>query len=234
MFGESAKQQQHFAEMTQLSKYHDVMLANAKAQMAMMHQDRQDAIQSRLEMAMAQIGARQQQQQRIPVAQATKLANLAGDSAGTMQVMASFKPEYAGGALVTPLKNYAARYGLGSDKAKEAAQWWSDYEKMFALPERHAMFGSAFTETEKNAWRAANITPNMTAEQITTKLATLHQIIKNHTVPLVRALNRTYNPAEVQDIFGSIVPEEFSQRTAPQAIPQAGGEDIIDAASLRQ
>lgn len=57
------------------------------------------------------------------------------------------------------------------DSAADAAKWFSDYKAEFENIERHGLFGSALTTGEQEQWRKANVTPNMSDEEIREKLA---------------------------------------------------------------
>lgn len=79
----------------------------------------------------------------------------------------TFKPEFAGPAGTASKMIGAYVPGANTD----AANWWKEYAKNTQLVQRHAMFGSALTATEKGAWRDADITPMMNPDLIARNLA---------------------------------------------------------------
>lgn len=78
----------------------------------------------------------------------------------------TFKPEYGGLKGLT-----RTTMGTWVGGNTEAANWWKDYRKNTQLIERHAMFGSALTASEKSAWNAADIQPGMNPKLIAENLA---------------------------------------------------------------
>lgn len=93
-----------------------------------------------------------------------------------------FKDDYANPAWGLPfageVRNAIAREApiASTEGAEEAQKWWSDFDKLYSLPTRHEMFGSALTATEKSAWRNATANPNMNPQQIREQLNTLLNI----------------------------------------------------------
>lgn len=79
----------------------------------------------------------------------------------TAQAASTFKPEFGG---MGGLAKSTMGTWLGGNT--EAANWWKDYAKNTQLIERHAMFGSALTASEKSAWRDADIAPGMSPRLI--------------------------------------------------------------------
>lgn len=103
-------------------------------------------------------------------------------------VQDTFKDEYAGGAAV--LKNAAAPFGgiipkSVYDASKEEnmalTDWWRAYNKV-GNAERHALFGSALTATELQAWKKQALPDTATPEQlkksITARLQLLEQAME--------------------------------------------------------
>ena len=84
----------------------------------------------------------------------------ADTTVGNMKSLAErFKPEYSV-QITAPLATVAGAVehavgGLASKDVQDRDSWWTDWEKFYNLVERHEMFGSAFTATEKQAWAAA-------------------------------------------------------------------------------
>lgn len=114
-----------------------------------------------------------------------EVMGLATDLSNAKSVFSSFKPEYAGGLKKTAEK---LLYNTLGDDAKiidknapELGRWWQDYEKFQSLPERFAVFGATFTDSEKRSWENATINAKMSPEQIKDKLAIQMGILKNKT-----------------------------------------------------
>jgi len=115
----------------------------------------------------------------VPNTITTKMSEAEQAADGFNGAYSTYKPEYGG------LKGQAMAAGGRSDiatmitgaiapemaqKMREAASWWSNYESQVAMIQRHAMFGSAFTEQERAAWDKATIKPGDPPEFIADKI----------------------------------------------------------------
>lgn len=78
------------------------------------------------------------------------------------EIEKNYKPEFSGASGAA--KNVAGTWipGVNSD----SANWWKEYNNRASLAERHAMFGTALSAGERQAWKDATISPGMTDEVI--------------------------------------------------------------------
>ena len=100
------------------------------------------------------------------------------------------------------LTNWIGRTALGDEKSKAQAEWWGAYQNLYELPQRNEMFGSALTDTEKQAWKDANIDPNMPADTIRNRLATLQGIYQRNLNRMAEQHAMVYDPEWVQQTYG--------------------------------
>jgi hypothetical protein len=77
------------------------------------------------------------------------------------------------------IANWAAKEGWGTEASKEAAKWWANWGRIYNLPERNEMFGATLTDPEKAAWASANISEDMTPDQIRTQIGKILEIMNN-------------------------------------------------------
>jgi hypothetical protein len=126
--------------------------------------------------------------------------------ASNMDVFAnSFKDDYA--RIAAPggrdAANWMASKGMGTENAEAAQQWWASWDRIYTLPVRNEMFGSALTDTEKEAWAKANISTDMTPAQIRSNLKIITDIKNKAMTKLggnLKAAN--FDPEAVDYIFG--------------------------------
>lgn len=115
----------------------------------------------------------------VPNTVTTKMSEAEQAADGFNNSFATYKPEFGG--LTGQMKSAAGRNSILSSAAgviapetaqqmQEASAWWSNYESQVAMIQRHAMFGSAFTDTERAAWDRAAIKPGDPPEFIADKL----------------------------------------------------------------
>jgi hypothetical protein len=104
------------------------------------------------------------------------------NSFGTLSRLESaFKDEYGTGAGEVPYlqgtKQKLARNIPLADKffdtseSVDAGSWFADYGREHEMVQRHLLFGSALTKSEKEIWTGSNITPNMSGPEIRKELA---------------------------------------------------------------
>lgn len=107
---------------------------------------------------------------RLPFNAVQEFSRQAGTAETMGTIASSFKPEYASMLPGIPglgaAQNYAGRAGVGN---KERANWWQNYNEQANII-RNQLFGSALTLTEKAAFEAAMISPDMNADVIQTRL----------------------------------------------------------------
>lgn len=108
---------------------------------------------------------------RLPFNAVQDLAKQAGMAETMSSISATFKPEYAsrlpGVPGVGAAENYLGRAGIGNT---DRANWWQNYNEQANII-RNSLFGSALTLTEKAAFEAAMISPDMAPDVIKTRLA---------------------------------------------------------------
>jgi hypothetical protein len=78
---------------------------------------------------------------------------------------ASFQDSYAGHFFdsLGQLNQWLGSRGKGGSPE---ALWWANKEFLLTMPLRHALFGATLTGGEKESWRATDITPGMSPDQI--------------------------------------------------------------------
>ena len=136
----------------------------------------------------------------------------------TAQALSSFKPEFGG---MGGLAKSTMGTWLGGNT--EAANWWKDYAKNTQLIERHAMFGSALTASEKSAWRDADIAPGMNPKLIQENL-TKRQAL---SAKMYGRMRDQYSKAgyNVDDAFPA---EDAAPAAAPAVVTRTiGGKTYI-------
>ena len=116
-----------------------------------------------------------------------------------------------------------ARQGIevpttGKEGNIEAQSWWADWQKFYEMVERHEFFGAALTPTERQAWEAANVGPEMGGpvirERIQGAVRALRDAVKRRE-KVYRA--EGYNPEALDRLFegvGEVKQEETAE--APQ------------------
>lgn len=148
----------------------------------------------------------------------------------SQRLVETWKPEYQTGQIdmgfgigkkgvpgAGDVLNKAARYGIGSEAAGEAANWWQDYQA-FKNTIRHALFGSALTATEKAEWEKAIVNPSMDPSLVAKNLERQHAAAQRAASKLANVyVAQGKNPQEIEAALGMSL-EELG--VAP---PQGGG-----------
>lgn len=145
--------------------------------------------------------------------QQTALEELAGNFSALDFVRGSFKDDYGsekGLPVVNTFKQYMARKApiLTDKDTEEAAEWWSNYRRIYEIPIRHQFFGSALTESEKRLWQAANINPDMQPDQIRESLR-LQEALWRKMGANARALALSKNPRNEEYVNTLFPPNVF-------------------------
>lgn len=97
-----------------------------------------------------------------------------------------------------------------TDKEKgEADLWWRLWDSVHTLPERHEMFGSALTATEKGAWDRIAINNDMKPEQIRAQIKKLQEIAN-------RALARERGTFTAMGVASDVLGEAYGEYGAEQ------------------
>lgn len=111
--------------------------------------------------------------QRLPFSAVEQLAKQQGGADTMRTISDTFKDSYAAGAVGIPgvgsAQNWVGRNIPVEGNLKEQANWWQNYNEQ-ANRIRNELFGSALTLTEKAAFEAAMINPDMDAKMIKLRL----------------------------------------------------------------
>jgi hypothetical protein len=97
-------------------------------------------------------------------------------------VIGNYKKDYSNPAFGMPgagtISNAIAGNAplFASKEMEERQAWWAQFKDAFENVTRHALYGGALTETEKNEWRKAIINPDMTDEQIERILGQMNKV----------------------------------------------------------
>lgn len=122
----------------------------------------------------------------------------------TQNLIDTFKPEYA--RMATPgartLANSLAKVGIGTEKTKDAQNWWRQYDLDYTLPVRNKTFGATLSANEQKAWSDAAAGKEMTADQITTILDSLKRWQQSDLARKANTYKQGYNPAMVDAAIG--------------------------------
>lgn len=117
--------------------------------------------------------SQQAQGQRLPFNAVQDLAKQAGGAQTMVNIANTFQDSFAAGASGLPgmgaAQNWLGRNLPGDGEMKAQANWWQNYNEQ-ANRIRNELFGSALTLTEKAAFEAAMIGPDMDAKTIKARL----------------------------------------------------------------
>ena len=150
-------------------------------------------------------------QKALPNPAVEKLSAAGSALENTNRQVSTFKDEYGGHTLAGDLSNTAGRI-LGDDSGQ--AQWWQDFEAS-ANQTRHALFGSALTQTELAAWTKTTITPRMDPAEIRKNLTRRKAIEISAAQKLARGYTALgYSPDAIAEFIG---PDAASFVDAPSA-----------------
>ena len=98
----------------------------------------------------------------LPSPAVTSLSAVGAAVEDTSRSKRTFKDEYGGKTIMGRLSNTIGKL-VGDDTGQ--VQWWQDYDSAQNLA-RNALFGSALTNTEKEAWEMIAVNPRMDADEI--------------------------------------------------------------------
>lgn len=135
----------------------------------------------------------------------------------------TFKNDYAGKTILGDLSNTIGRV-FGDETGQ--AQWWQDFDVAQAQA-RHALFGSALTNTEKAAWEKISINPRMDPEEIRKNLQRRQAIEERAASKLARAYAAGgYSKAQIKELLGSSA--SFLDTAAPPVTTPSGPVQITN------
>jgi hypothetical protein len=106
--------------------------------------------------------------EKLSATKEKKLDGLNSITSGLEKLKADFKPEYAGLGVFgfgAEIEIEAARRGMGSQEAKNAARWWARYNQ-YQAPNRHALFGATLTGNELKNYQSFTAKPSDSAETV--------------------------------------------------------------------
>lgn len=127
---------------------------------------------------------------RMAARERRQFEEFAQDYTGAVSVIDSYDPTFSqakvlgmdveGVPFVNQTENFMARNApiLTSEQEERKAAWWQDWDNFYQNPERNRLFGSALTASEQAAWKAANINPSMTSEQIQAGINAINEIVQ--------------------------------------------------------
>jgi hypothetical protein len=130
----------------------------------------------------------------------------------------TFKPEYGGHYILGDMSNKLGR--LMGDNTQQA-QWWQDMD-LQQNQARHALFGSALTKGELDAWDKTSINPRMDSGEITKNLTRRAEIESRAASKLARSYEAAgYNKEQIKELLGTAA--EYLDKPAPAVEKQSNG-----------
>ena len=156
-----------------------------------------------------------------------KLENTGQIVGNTKALIDTFKPEYtqrygtiAGSA--NKLSNALTAVGMNSKEGDEAANWWGQWNLVYTLPQRLAVFGATLTPHEKEAWAESDINPSMNAETIKARSRKVFNIIASKARVMDKEYRAQGQDPDVMDTYGLDV-QDLVDELPPGA---AGGKGM--------
>jgi hypothetical protein len=152
---------------------------------------------------------------------------LVGSVYNLNNLIGSFKDDYANNTKFPfegTLSNTLGKYGAGSQAQKDQSLWWSEYQRIYELPVRNKMFGSALTPSEQENWEKANISPNSPPEVIKAGLASMQRIAMDAAMRKGRNQATIYDKGWLMSAYSPILgePEQPPAQDEPPPPPQQG------------
>lgn len=191
------------AKEAELNRAHDLDLL-AREQSFQAAQKAQDRA---LRKALEAMGGDKKDYKTIPAKQFEGLTNEAQETYDIDSVITNFQDTYATAGIPGSREaaNTAVSMGMPvSENAEKAAGWWADYERLYTLPTRNKLFGSALTAPERAAWEKNAISPSMKPEVIRQRLKSMQEL-KNKALARKRDsfIKAGYDPEQVDAAFES-------------------------------
>lgn len=154
-------------------------------------------------------------------------------------LLPTFKDKYAGKGAVGRLQ-VTGESMLGDwapQESQDRAAWWSNFKMMRELPERHALFGSALTATEKASWQEAQlINPNTDPKRVRATLAKMQETAKNvrsRLVEQLRAENRILTP-DFTGVENVPAPRGAAPQVAVPPVANDGWTEVAPGVRIRE
>lgn len=152
-----------------------------------------------------------------------KLENISQLTQNSSDLMDTFKPEYTqklGPGPQSMFPNAAAAMGVGTEGSKDAANWWSQWNLIYTLPQRNATFGATLTPHEQRAWKESDINPSMSDKQIQERAGNVLKILKNKGVLMDKEYRAAGANPDVMDTYG-LGGDQSTPATKPTAPTKA-------------
>lgn len=144
--------------------------------------------------------------------EADKLTGLKGDLEALDSLYGEFRPEYAGKGLLGNLQLSASQLAGSSapEKQQRLANFWSRFQQLVEIPQRHKMFGSALSKTEAAIWdKARTLSPKSDPAVVADTFQRMREIGSNKLT--------------------SIAHGRAAEGFAPEAIKQYTGVEVAPA-----
>jgi hypothetical protein len=159
----------------------------------------------------------QRKPQQVTNVAAKELQETSLKYTGLREGLKNFKDAYAPGIKIVGdfHKWVASDLGMfASQEQKDMANWWRKYGREVAMNERHELFGSAFTETEKKTWREIDISPGMSPEDARRAIKNRMGIVKWALEQKIRGMSRaSRSPLLVRDYAGHGIFDEIQKES---------------------
>lgn len=168
---------------------------------------------------------------KLTYADRNKLENFSNLRTGTRGLLDTFEDGFSqtmSGKLVpelgqSRLANTLATYGAGTKEQKKAADWWTNWNVLYTLPQRNATFGATLTPHEKEAWFGSDINPSMTPQQIRSRIQTIYDIIDRKAALAAKTYRAQGFDPQAIDAY------ELDSPSSGSAAPQADEDDTGEA-----
>lgn len=149
----------------------------------------------------------------LSVSDINKLSEEGGKYADIKDFRETFKDAYGGykvgGDLAIAAGRRLPESVVGKD-ASEAGEWWGKYYR-FANVVRNELFGAALTASEQAAWLKADISPNMTPDQIRKNLKIQQDIAERGIGRKAGAMAKAgYDPEVLSKAYG-VSPDQIKK-----------------------
>lgn len=132
----------------------------------------------------------------------------------------------------------AANVPKWTSKTQQQRQaWWAKWDRTYNLKERNLMFGATLTDNEKAVWAAANVNPNMNAEQVAAAIEHVLQKQRTELDMHTQSMQGVYNPSEY-NVFRTTAgldaydPQAVAAQAAAQATSPTDAKAAADAPAL--
>lgn len=173
-----------------------------------------------------------------------KLRALDEEAANVTRLGLKFKDEFSGsgpvGAMLVKAAQAAGSWapkkaaGFAPQLSREAANFWSEYDRMVTLPQRNKLFGASLTPSEGASWeRARTIKPGADPEDIRAAWEEMRAIaIRKPASARAQYAQQGYNPSDPAQAMGSGAPPAAQAAKVPMLDP-SGKRFMVDASEVK-